>query len=411
MAWRRGAASAGSLGGVTAGTAAGLVWGLAFLVPVLLHGWSAVAVTSGRYLAYGAVSAILFALGGRSLRGLTRRHWRPALAFAITGNVGYYLLLVLGIELIGAPVTDIVIGCIPVTLALAGNIASRAYAWRKLALPVGLVTAGLLFANIPAVAASPGSGSVTGKVLGLLAAFGAVALWTWYGLANARFLSRNPEVPNASWSTLVGLFTGAITLIGLPLAVVTHQIGRPSDVRSVTWLVGGSLVLGVIVSWGGTFLWNLASARLSTVSAGMLVNVETVAGYAYVYAARAQWPPPGQLLGFALIVIGVLIVVRRPAAQRGSTPPMAAATWRGWRIQRHRQRTLTQPRRAAQPDAPPAHPAASPPPPAEISVHTRSNSPTEPKAPRAASAAAVATAALRPNSASRNPISTESPSQ
>src|SRR6266536_2920647 len=292
MAWKRGAASAGSLGGVTAGTAAGLVWGLAFLVPVLLHGWSAVAVTSGRYLAYGAVSAILFALGGRSLRGLTRRHWRPALAFAITGNVGYYLLLVLGIELIGAPVTDIVIGCIPVTLALAGNIASRAYAWRKLALPVGLVTAGLLFANIPAVAASPGNGSVTGKALGLLAAFGAVALWTWYGLANARFLNRNPEVPNASWSTLVGLFTGAITLIGLPLAVVTHQIGRPSDVRSVTWLVGGSLVL---------------------------------------------------------VVSGVLIVVRRPAAQRGSAPPTAAA--------------------------------------------------------------AVATAALRPNSASRNPISTESPSQ
>ena len=248
-----------------------------------------------------------------------------------------------------SPVTDIVIGCIPVTLALAGNAASRAYAWRKLALPVGLVTAGLLFANIPAVAASPGNGSVTGKALGLLAAFGAVALWTWYGLANARFLNRNPEVPNASWSTLVGLFTGAITLIGLPLAVVTHQIGRPSDVRSVTWLVGGSLVLGVIVSWGGTFLWNLASARLSTVSAGMLVNVETVAGYAYVYAARAQWPPPGQLLGFALIVIGVLIVVRRPAAQRGSAPPTAAA--------------------------------------------------------------AVATAALRPNSASRNPISTESPSQ
>ena len=43
--------------------------------------------------------------------------------------------------------------------------------------------------------------------------------------------------------------------------------------------------------------------------------VETVAGYAYVYAARAQWPPPGQLPGFALIVIGVLIVVRLRAAR------------------------------------------------------------------------------------------------
>ena len=39
--------------GLLAGTGAGLVWGLAFLVPVLLPGWSAVAVTAGRYLAYG----------------------------------------------------------------------------------------------------------------------------------------------------------------------------------------------------------------------------------------------------------------------------------------------------------------------------------------------------------------------
>jgi drug/metabolite transporter (DMT)-like permease len=175
-----------------------------------------------RYLAYGLVSALLFLAGRRGMRGLARRHWRPALAFAIAGNAGYYLLLVLGIDLAGAPVTDIIIGAIPVTMALA-----------------------------------------------------------------------------------------------------TSQLGG-SGPRSVGWLAGGSIVLGVGVSWGATALWNLASARLPAVSAGMLVNVETVAGYACVYAAQAHWPPPVQVLGFALLILGVLIVVRLPATPTKHHPPGAS---------------------------------------------------------------------------------------
>jgi drug/metabolite transporter (DMT)-like permease len=183
-------------GAVTsAGGAAGLVWGLAFLLPVLLPGWTAMTVTAGRYLAYGAVSLIFVAIGGRGLRDLTRRHWRPALAFALTGNAGYYLLLVLGIKLAGAPVTDIVIGCIPVAVTLAGNVTSRAQTWRALAFPVVLVLAGLLAVNVLQVRASAGHGPLAATLLGLLAAFGAVVAWTWYALANASFLRRHPDVP------------------------------------------------------------------------------------------------------------------------------------------------------------------------------------------------------------------------
>jgi len=294
-------------------------------VPVLLPGWSAVAVTTGRYLAYGLLSALLFRMGGRAMRGLARQHWRSALAFAIAGNVGYYLLLVLGIELIGAPITDIITGCIPVILALVANLTSHAYSWRKLTLPIVLAAAGLLLATLPGGLASADGRSAVREIFGLLAAFGAVALWTWYGLANARFLSRHPDVPHVSWSTLVGLCTGAVTFISLPLTIATHQIGS-SGSHSLGWLIGGSIVLGVGVSWGATVLWNLASARLSTVAAGMLVNVETMAGYVYVYADKAQWPPLPQVFGFALLIIGVLVVVRLPGAsgQDGSRTRLAA---------------------------------------------------------------------------------------
>ncbi|MBE1582912.1 DMT family transporter [Nonomuraea angiospora] len=317
--------------GLGAGVVAGLVWGLAFLVPELLRGWSAVTITAGRYLAYGLVSSILFALGGAALRTHARRHWRPAVHFAITGNAGYYLLMVLGVQAVGAPVTGIIIGCIPVVIAVVGNLVVRSHPWRRLAPPISLVTVGLLVVNVLEMTGSaPNAGApAMVKVAGIGCAFGAVALWTWYAIANARFLDRHPDVPDTGWSTIVGLATGAVTLAALPVAALTGQLS--STGQDPGPLVIGSLVLGIVVSWGGTALWNTASGRLPPTTAGILINVETVSGFAYVYAARGQWPPIGQLAGFAAILLGVVLVVRLRTGDRtrrrpdGGTDPGTAS--------------------------------------------------------------------------------------
>lgn len=300
--------------GLGAGVTAGLVWGLAFLLPVLLGGWNPVIVTVGRYLAYGLLSAVLFALGGRSVRELARQHWRLALAFAVAGNVGYYLLLVVGIRAAGAPLTDMVIGAIPVVVAVVGNWLSPSYRWRRLALPLILVTAGLALVSALEISGVHAyqPGPVGEKVAGLAAACGAVVLWTWYALANARFLAAREAVSSAHWATVVGVATGAVTLALLPIAAVTGQLAAPASGNPGTGkLIAAVVILGVVVSWIGTWLWNLASSRLSPVLAGLLVNVETVAGFAYVYAAKLHWPPAGQLTGLILLVIGVVLAVRR----------------------------------------------------------------------------------------------------
>jgi len=299
-----------SAAGLGAGITAGLVWGLSFLLPVLVGGWNPVIVTVGRYLAYGLLSALLFALGGRRMRELARQHWRRALMFAVAGNVGYYLLLVVGIRTAGAPLTDMVIGAIPVTVAVAGNRLSPAYRWRRLALPLTLVTAGLLLVSTLEIAGvhayQPGSPGE--KVAGLTAACAAVVLWTWYALVNARFLAAHQAASPAHWSTVVGVATGVVTLAGLPLAAVTGQLAAPASGKpGIGALIAAVVILGVVVSWTGTWLWNLTSARLSPTLAGLLVNIETVAGFAYVYAAKLQWPPPGQLTGLLLVVAGVAL--------------------------------------------------------------------------------------------------------
>jgi len=153
---------------------------------------------------------------------------------------------------------------------------------------------------------------------------GAVALWTWYGLANARFLAARPAIPAGSWSSIVGLATLVVTLAALlPLTLLGQTSWPAAGRRDAAIFLAGIALLGVGVSWGGTWLWNTASTRLPTTTAGMLIYVETVSGYVYVYVARQQWPPLGQLLGFALILVGVgLALTRRPAP---GTPPPAAA--------------------------------------------------------------------------------------
>ena len=250
---------------------------------------------------------------------MLREHWRTALAFALAGNAVYYLLLVIGIKAAGAPLTDMVIGAIPVVVAVTGNVLAPAggpagdrVPWRRLALPLALVTAGLALvsalelAGVHAyLAASPAE-----KAAGLLAACAAVVLWTWYALANARFLARHDTVSPAGWSTAVGVATGAVALAGLPAAALAGQLSTPSSAHpGPARLVAGVVFLGVVVSWAGTWLWNLASSRLSPAVAGLLVNLETVSGFGYVYAVRQHWPPAGQLAGLALVLAGVSLTL------------------------------------------------------------------------------------------------------
>jgi drug/metabolite transporter (DMT)-like permease len=305
--------------GIAAGVGASLVWGSAFGVPVLLGAWNPVIVTLGRYLVYGLLSAVLLALGGRDLRRVLREHWRAALAFAVAGNAGYYLLLVIGIRAAGAPLTDMVIGAIPVVVAVTGNLLGPAGSptgdrvpWRRLALPLTLVTAGLALVSALEIAGVHAYLAVSPaeKVTGLLAAAGAVVLWTWYALANARFLARHDAVSPAGWSTTVGVATGAVALTGLPAAALAGQLTVPSGAHpGPATLVAGVVFLGVVVSWVGTSLWNLASSRLSPALAGLLVNLETVSGFGYVYAVRQQWPAAGQLTGLLLVLAGVTLTL------------------------------------------------------------------------------------------------------
>src|SRR5689334_25240777 len=95
-----------SMAGLAAGISGSLIWGSAFAVPVLLGGWNPVIVTLGRYLVYGPLSAILFAIGCGGPRRAPREYRRTTLVFALAGRAGCYLSPGIAIKAACAPLTE-----------------------------------------------------------------------------------------------------------------------------------------------------------------------------------------------------------------------------------------------------------------------------------------------------------------
>jgi drug/metabolite transporter (DMT)-like permease len=313
--------------GLLCGVAANLIWGLAFLVPVLLPPSDSVEITLGRYLFYGVVSVGIAAFTGMAgLRGHNRRVWQTGMVFAFAGNLGYYFFLVQGVAHVGAPVTTVIIGTLPVTVALAGNWVRHESSFSRLLLPLGLIAVGLVLVNMTEVdwRTALGSRSVPAQVIGIGSALTALALWTWYGVANATFLKGHPEISSSAWSTLIGVNTLVLTLVALPVAGVAGGL-RFGGVGALLSVLAGSLVLGVLVSWIGSLLWNRASGELPISVAGQLIVVETISGLTYVFVATARVPPPLEVAGVALLLSGVLLGIRRTRQAAPAPEQMATA--------------------------------------------------------------------------------------
>src|SRR5512146_3515904 len=104
------------LAGAFFALAAGLMWGLVFIAPLLLPDYPALLLSSARYLAFGLIALPLAALDRARLAGLARSDWIEALKLSAVGNLLYYLCLAAGIQRAGGPLPTMIIGTLPVVI-------------------------------------------------------------------------------------------------------------------------------------------------------------------------------------------------------------------------------------------------------------------------------------------------------
>jgi drug/metabolite transporter (DMT)-like permease len=285
------------------------VWGLAFVAPIALPDATAIEVTLGRTFAYGLISLALFDLR-RAVR-LPPRVLGRALVYALTGNVLYYFLLVMGIKWAGASMGVLIIGMAPVTVTVAGRLQQGIGALRPIAVPLALFFAGVVLAN---TAKTDFSGaSPTLAPLGMLAIFAALVMWTWYAVVNARFLQETHLVTAREWSSVVGLVSLAAALAALPIAWATGLARMPTRIpgNELAMLALWSVLLGGGSTWLGTVLFNMASKVLDLTILGQMIIFEAVFGMLYVFIAVGQVPTAQEFAGISLALFAVWLSIRR----------------------------------------------------------------------------------------------------
>ena len=308
------------LSGVAYALAAGMMWGLVFVGPLLLPEYPAALHSFGRYLAFGLIALPVGWIDRRELARLERADWVEALKLAAVGNLLYYLCLASAIQRAAGPLPTMIIGTLPVVISICANLLNHRrdgrLPWAKLAPALAVMLAGIACVNQVELSllAAGVDADYRRYASGAVLAVGALVCWTWYPLRNADWLrghaGRSPRV----WSTAQGLAT-------LPLAVAAYLLfwawtaatndpfAMPLGPRPQAF-VGLMAAIGLLASWLGTICWNEASQRLPTAMVGQLIVFETIAALVYAYLLRGQWPQALTVLGIVLLLVGVLWAVR-----------------------------------------------------------------------------------------------------
>jgi drug/metabolite transporter (DMT)-like permease len=308
------------LAGTLFALGAGLLWGLVFVAPLWLPQYPPALLSAGRYLAFGLIALPLAWFDRRALARFARADWLHALELAAIGNLLYYFLLAAAIQTAGAPLPTMIIGTLPVVIALVSNrrdaVRDGRLPWARLAPSLLLIAAGIALVHGVELdaARAAGSGQEHRLLVGAALALGALACWTWYPIRNADWMRAHPDRSARAWATAQGLVTLPLAALAYAAALAWEAsqgsgFAAPAGPRPGDFVLA-MLAIGLLASWLGTLLWNAAASRLPTTLAGQLIVFETLAALAYAFALRGAWPQPATLLGIGLLVAGVLWALR-----------------------------------------------------------------------------------------------------
>lgn len=284
------------------------LWGLSFVVPVFLPGISPWDVSLGRYLIFGCIG--LVGMRGLAASGerLTRDDWTMAVLLAVTGYYGCYTLMVYAVNLCGPALPTLVMGLTPITVALAGALRSAEGGLARLTGPLLSVGLGLLAVNL----SRHGQG-LSGVNLGAGLAYSvtALAMLTYYLVANLLFLKRHPRISPLAWANAVGFVLLWMSLAALGVRLVL-QSGWPwQGAPTSAWTYFAAItVLGVGASWVGGLLWNKANTLLPASLAGQCIVFWPVSGVALACLVERSLPSPVEAAGMAAVFAGVWWGVR-----------------------------------------------------------------------------------------------------
>ncbi len=303
--------------GIALAIGACFVWGLIFIVPYFMPEYSTLEIVIGRYLFYGTASLLMFWRAKSSGYGnFPKRIWIKALYFCLIATIGYYTFLVLAVRYSSPAICALILGISPIAIAFYGNWKNRETTFKSLILPSLLILLGLIIINYPEFIESPSPISYS---IGLTCSFASLLAWSWYVVANSKFLNKHAEVRSSDWATLIGvssLFWAFILMLALAPFIET-----PVELTKyfMPKFLLGSATLGLLCSWVGAFLWNKASLHLPVSLAGQLTIFETIFGVLFFYLLTMTLPSTIEVIGIIILLAAIIYGIRKFARRKSFT--------------------------------------------------------------------------------------------
>lgn len=292
--------------GITLGAGAGALWGLVFIAPALTPTFGPLQLTSGRFIAYGLIAALILAPRWRQvLKSTTSQQWIQLSISAALANTLYYFLLSNAIKRGGVSTSALIIGFVPLVVTLISLKDIKDTNIKYLSVSLLLSVLGGIFIGYETITKT--NHNDNNIITALLFAISALICWSYYAVLNKRYLLSNANISANDWSLLIGLTTGIQGLVLLPFAAAFEPINQPVSewIQFITICLG----LGLFSSVIGYALWNKMSRLLPISMVGQMVLFETFFALMLGFSWEKRLPTFPELAAVALLTASVITCV------------------------------------------------------------------------------------------------------
>ncbi|MFL5779424.1 MAG: EamA family transporter [Chloroflexota bacterium] len=308
-------------------SAAGFASGTVLASPIYAAGLDWLGLVTWRFV-IGAALSWAWVLASDTRRAALRRlspaqiGAAAALGTLYTGNAGTYYA---GLETVPAALAGVLVYTYPVFVAILSLRFAARLPGRRPWIALTITSLGIVLAlgGIPAGAAPPLSGL-------LLVMISPVIYSIWIVLS-ARLSGERPDrlgedahaagedvANDAAVTTAVMISATAIAYVGLSL--LTGRLVVPAGVPSAAW--PPLLAIGFLSSFLAIQTFYAGSRRIGAAQAALVSTVEPVFIVVLAWVTLGQVLEPIQLVGAALVLVGVVVAQTSPRPRGAPEPAM-----------------------------------------------------------------------------------------
>lgn len=222
--------------------------------------------------------------------------WLPLTILGLSGNLLYQWLFIVGIDLTFAANAAVMLGTIPIWVALFSHIFSFEMLNRVKTL--GVLLAFLGVAMIIMGGRNPISFS-SGTFTGDLTIIAAAVVWGLYTIYSKQFLSRYTPLQFSAVMTSFG---------GISLTLLAISYSGETDWRTVSIAAYGGIVYSGLLAIGLAYLiWNNGLLRVGAVRTSTYQNLVPVLGLIFGVVLLKESLVLFQYVGSAIVITGIIL--------------------------------------------------------------------------------------------------------